>query len=126
MELLASEGLVRLAWQHRWLFEENYRFIKNDFGRSFSPQGSDEELLKYGNLIADRMMSYGLPESTPQLREQLNDSYQRLLSLFESHLIAHPCFLGGHPSAADYAIMGAMHASGARPCWLAHDARPCP
>ena len=110
MELLASEGLVRLAWQHRWLFEENYRFIKNDFGRSFSPQGSDEELLKYGNLIADRMMSYGLPESTPQLREQLNDSYQRLLSLFEAHLIAHPYFLGGHPSAADYAIMGAMHA----------------
>ena len=110
MELLASEGLVRLAWLHRWVFEENHGFIKNDFGRSFSPQGSDAELLKYGNLIADRMMSYGLPESTPQLREQLNDSYQRLLSLFEAHLIAHPYFLGGHPSAADYAIMGAMHA----------------
>ena len=110
MELLASEGLVRLAWLHRWMFEENYRFVKSDFGRSFKPQGSDEELLKYGNLIADRMMSYGLPESTPAFRAELDRTYQRLLALFEAHLVEHPYFLGGHPSAADYAIMGAMHA----------------
>ena len=110
MELLASEGLVRLAWLHRWMFEENYSFVKSDFGRSFKPQGSDEELLKYGNLIADRMMSYGLPRSTPEARAELDRTYQQLLGLFEAHLIQHPYFLGGHPSAADYAIMGAMHA----------------
>jgi len=33
-----------------------------------------------------------------------------LLALFEAHLLEHPYFLGGHPSAADYAVMGAMHA----------------
>ena len=110
MELLASEGLVRLAWLHRWLFAENYTFVKSDFGRSFKPQGSDEELLKYGNLIADRMMSYGLPESTPKMRAELDETYRQLLELFEAHLVQHPYFLGGHPSAADYAIMGALHA----------------
>ena len=110
MELLASEGLVRLAWLHRWLFEENYSFVKSDFGRSFRPQGSDEELLQYGNLIADRMMSYGLPDSTPDARAQLDATYQQLLAMFEQHLIQYPYFLGGHPSAADYAIMGALHA----------------
>ena len=82
MELLASEGLVRLAWLHRWLFEENYSFVKSDFGRSFRPQGSDEELLQYGNLIADRMMSYGLPDSTPDARAQLDATYQQLLAMF--------------------------------------------
>jgi glutathione S-transferase len=110
MELLASEGLVRLAWLHRWLFEENHRFVKMDFGRSFKPQGSDEELLKYGNLIAERMMSYGLPESSEAARHALDRQYLVLLGLFEAHLAEHPYFLGGHPSAADYAIMGAMHA----------------
>ncbi len=110
MELLGSEGLVRLAWLHRWLFEENDRFVKMDFGRSFKPQGSDEELLKYGELIAGRMRSYGLPESTPQAQEALDAQYRELLGLFEVHLIDHPYFLGGHPSAADYAVMGAMHA----------------
>jgi hypothetical protein len=110
MELLASDGLVRLAWLHRWLFEENRNFVIRDFGRSFRPQGSDEELLKYGNLIAERMMSYGLPESSPEARAALDEKYLKLLSLFEAHLTSHPYFLGGHPSAADYAIMGALHA----------------
>ena len=31
MELLCSEGLVNLAWQHRWLFEENLSFVIKDF-----------------------------------------------------------------------------------------------
>lgn len=110
MEVMGSEGLVRLAWLHRWMFEENDQFVKMDFGRSFKPQGSDEDLLKYGNLIADRMRSYGLPESTDKMRQSLDEKYRQLLSLFEAHLIEQPYFLGGHPSAADYAVMGAMHA----------------
>jgi len=110
MELMGSEGLLRLAWLHRWMFEENFTFVKKDFGRSFKPQGSDADLQKYGDLIADRMMSYGLPESSPAARQALDEKYKQLLVLFEAHLTVHPYFLGGHPSAADYAVMGAMHA----------------
>jgi len=111
MELLGSEGLLRLAWMHRWVFSENMPFVKMDFGRSFKPQGSDEELLKYGNLIADRMKSGGgLPEITTELMALLDKQYLGLLEKFEQHLISHPYFLGGHPSAADYAVMGALHA----------------
>ena len=110
MELLASEGLVTLAWKHRWLFNENQPFITLDFGRSFRPQGSDEELRKYGQLITDRMTSYGLPESTAEVRAELDAQYLALLALFEAHLEAHPYFLGGQPTQADYSIMGAMHA----------------
>ena len=110
MELLGSEGLVQLAWLHRWMFEANQDFVKMDFGRSFKPQGDDDELLKYGSLIADRMMSYGLPESTPESRAALDETYLGLLHCFEQHLTRFPYFLGGHPSAADYAVMGAMHA----------------
>lgn len=111
MELLASQGLVKLAWMHRWLFEGNFSFVKMDFGRSFKPQGSDEELMKYGNLIADKMMSGGgLPEATDERLAFLDKQYLGLLERVEAHLIQHPYFLGGHPSAADYAIMGALHA----------------
>ena len=110
MELMGSSGLLRLAWLHRWMFEENDRFVKMDFGRSFKPQGSDDDLKHYGNLIAERMRSYGLPESTAAAKASLDSQYKHLLSLFEAHLIEHPYFLGGHPSAADYAVMGAMHA----------------
>ncbi|MEN9728358.1 MAG: hypothetical protein RL434_2724 [Pseudomonadota bacterium] len=110
MELMGSEGLLGLAWMHRWVFEENRPFVIMEFGRSFRPQGTNEELMHYGEIIAERMLSYGLPEATPALRERLDAQYVQLLSLFESHLVQHPYLLGGQPSAADYALMGALHA----------------
>jgi len=79
MELLASEGLLSLAWRHRWLFEENEPFITLDFGRSFRPQGSDADLLKYGALISSRMTGDGLPPSTESVRAALDDEYRALL-----------------------------------------------
>jgi glutathione S-transferase len=112
MELLGGEGLLLLAWKHRWIFfSENSNFVRMDFGRSFKPQGSDEELLKYGGLIAERMMTRGnLPEATDTLKADLDRQYIRLLALYERHFKDHPYFLGGHPCAADYAVMGALHA----------------
>ncbi len=111
MELFGSEGLVRLAWQFRWFFpEENYHFVKMEFGRSFRPQGSDEDLLKYGNIIADRMLSRGALDNTETVREDMRRDFLALLARLEAHFQGFPYMLGGHPSHADYAIMGALHA----------------
>jgi hypothetical protein len=110
MELFASEGLVRMAWQYRWFHEANFQFVKMDFGRSFRPQGSDAELLQYGNVIADQMMSLGKIAPTEADKAELEASYLKLLRCMEDHLIEHPFLLGGHPSAGDYALMGALYA----------------
>ena len=48
MELLASEGLVRLAWLHRWMFEENYSFVKSDFGLRLNPKAATKNCLSTG------------------------------------------------------------------------------
>ena len=110
MELFGSEGLVRLAWEYRWFFEGNDFFVKMDFGRSFKPQGSDDELLHYGNLIADRMLSRGKFDNDEAIRASIQAEYVALLTRLEAHFTHHPYMLGGHPSAADYALMGALHA----------------
>ncbi len=111
MELFGSEGLVRLAWQFRWYFpDENDYFVKMDFGRSFKPEGSDEELLHYGNVIAERMLSRGALEDGDAIRAALREEYVALLEHLEAHFRHHPYLLGGHPSNADYAVMGALHA----------------
>lgn len=110
MELLGSEGLLRLAWQYRWFFEGNFHFVKMDFGRSFRPQGSDEELLHYGNVIAERMLSRGKLANGPDVQAAIKADYIELLEKLEAHFMHHPYLLGGHPSAADYAMMGALHA----------------
>ncbi|MDJ0785408.1 MAG: glutathione S-transferase N-terminal domain-containing protein [Myxococcota bacterium] len=110
-ELLGSEGLVGLAWKFRWLHpDENLHFVKMDFGRSFRPQGSDEELLHYGGRIADRMLSHGRTEASPETLDAMDEEYTALLSRLETHFIEHPYLLGGHPSAADYSLMGALFA----------------
>jgi glutathione S-transferase len=110
MELLGSEGLVRLAWQYRWFFEGNLHFVKMDFGRSFRPQGNDEELLHYGGVIAERMLSRGNLDTGPEVQAAIKAEYVALLEKLEAHFARHPYMLGGHPSAADYALMGALHA----------------
>ena len=56
------------------------------------------------------MTSYGLPEASPEVLRKVDEAFLKLLRLFEAHLVEMPYFLGGHPSAADYAIMGALHA----------------
>ena len=110
-ELFASEGLVILAWQYRWMFEENDRFVRMDFGRSFRPQGSDEELLHYGGIIADRMLSRGGARNlADEVRSAIADQYTVLLQLLEAHFTEHPYMLGGHPSVCDYSMMGALFA----------------
>ena len=110
MELFGSEGLVRLAWQYRWFFEGNEFFVKMDFGRSFKPQGSNDELMHYGNLIADRMLSRGRMDNDEGTRAALEAEYIAVLTKLEAHFTEHPYLLGGHPSNADYSLLGALHA----------------
>ena len=55
-EVLFDSWLGRPAWHYRWNFmEENYGFVGREFGRSFKPQGSNDEIDHYGRVIADRM-----------------------------------------------------------------------
>ena len=37
--------------------EENYGFVGREFGRSFKPQGTNEEIDHFGEIIAQRMES---------------------------------------------------------------------
>ena len=55
-EVLLDAELGRVAWHYRWNYmDENYGFVGREFGRSFRPQGTDEELDHYGGIIAERM-----------------------------------------------------------------------
>ena len=53
------------------------------------PQGDDQALMKYGQLIADQMTSYGLPTMTPDVQQTLDRQYIALLDRLEAHFIDH-------------------------------------
>jgi len=110
MEALVDPTLVIPAWHLRWNYmDENYRFVGREFGRSFRPRGSDEEVDHYGRVIADRMEGHrehiGVNESHFAALEAI---YDDALDILEAHVATHPYLFGGLPSIADHALMGPL------------------
>ena len=109
-EVLLEAELGRVAWHYRWNYmDANYQFVGREFGRSFKPQGSDEELDHYGTIIAERMEGKrkALGDSL-ELRPVLEAIYHDVLGVLEEHFTHHPYLFGGLPSIADHVLMGAL------------------
>jgi len=109
-EVLLDAWLGRPAWHYRWNYmEENYRFVGREFGRSFKPQGSDEEIDHYGRVIADRMegkrAGMGATEAVLPAFEEI---YLDALRVLETHFTTTPYLFGGLPSMADFSLMGPL------------------
>lgn len=121
IDFFASEGL-RIAWHFRWNFPEpNRHFVVREFGRSFKPQGSDDLLDHYGNVVAARMDGHrariGLgPEHYPVLEA----IYFDLLDDLEEHFTTAPYLFGGLPSVGDFGLMGPLFAHLGRDPWPLH------
>jgi len=109
-ELLLDSELGRVAWHYRWNYmDENYAFVGREFGRSFRPGGTNEELDHYGGVIAERMegkrAGFGDSEA---LRPVLEGIYREVLEILEAHFTTFPYFFGGLPSIADHVLMGSL------------------
>ncbi|MCP4003581.1 MAG: glutathione S-transferase [bacterium] len=109
-ESLLDFGLGRTAWHYRWNFmDENYGFVGREFGRSFRPGGTNEELDHYGRVIADRMegkrTAVGVNEKHFTVLESI---YFDTLDILERHFTVHPYLFGGLPSIADHVLMGPL------------------
>jgi glutathione S-transferase len=110
LEVLIDAELGRPAWHYRWNFmAENYGFVGREFGRSFKPTGSDEELDHYGRIIADRMegkrAGLGASDALLPVLERTTDE---VLVLLEAHFTHHPYLFGGRPSIADCVLQGPL------------------
>ena len=109
-ELLLDAELGRVAWHYRWNYmQENYAFVGREFGRSFRPQGTNEELDRYGKMIAERMEGKrsGLGDSAA-IRPVFEAIYRDVLDILERHFTTSPYFFGGLPSIADHTLMGSL------------------
>lgn len=109
IDFFVSEGL-NIAWHFRWNFKEvNAHFVLREFGRSFSPRGSNETLDHYGQIIANRMDGYRARHGIgPELFPVLEAIYHDWLDTLEQHFTALPFLFGGLPSVGDFALMGPL------------------
>lgn len=111
-ELFGSHGLLRPAMHYRWNFDEvNLPFLRNAF-RDVLPSGlpreaEDAAFLQASGRMRQAGVAFGVKPETFALVEE---RYELFLDLFEEHLGAFPYILGGHPTIADYGMIGSMHA----------------
>ena len=109
-EVLFDSWLGRPAWHYRWNFmEENYGFVGREFGRSFKPQGSNDEIDHYGRVIADRMEGKraGMG-ATEEVLPAFEEIYLDALRVLEAHFTTTPYLFGGLPTTADHMLMGPL------------------
>jgi glutathione S-transferase len=116
LEVMIDVQFLRPAWHYRWNYmDENYDFVGREFGRSFRPTGTNEELEHYGRLIADRMEGYrGAIDGGDDLHAVLEVQVDELWELLEQHFIDQPYLFGGRPSVADTVLQGPLYGHLAR------------
>ena len=111
-ELFGSHGLLRPAMHYRWNFDAvNLPFLRHAF-RDVLPSGlprEAEDLVfeQASGRMRQAAVAFGVNPDTFALVEE---QYRAFLQLFEEHLRDSPFILGGHPTIADYGMIGAMHA----------------
>lgn len=111
-ELFGSHGLLRPAMHYRWNFDDqNLGFLRETF-RDVLPSGLPAEAEEAAFLHASGRMRqaaqlFGVTGETYALVEQ---SHAQFLDLLDQHLRSVPFVLGGHPTIADYGLIGAMYA----------------
>ena len=111
-ELFGSHGLLRPAMHYRWNFDDvNLRFLRETF-RDVLPSGlpREAEASAFDHASGRMRMAAAVFGVNPQTYDLVEENYTQFLSLMEDHLRDHPFMLGGHPTIADYGLIGAMYA----------------
>jgi len=111
-ELFGSHGLLRPAMHYRWNFDDvNLRFLRNTF-RDVLPSGlpRDAERPAFDHASGRMRLAATVFGVNPDTYDLVEESYTQFLALMEDHLRDHPFMLGGHPTIADYGLIGAMYA----------------
>jgi len=116
LELFAGEGLLRPAMHYRWDFDEmNVPFLTKDFSAALAVGADDDTRDATFAFASDRMRSakeaFGVSDA---LVPEIERSYLEFLDLLDAHLAHAPYILGGRPTIADHAFMGALYAHLAR------------
>ncbi|GAA4050595.1 glutathione S-transferase family protein [Parerythrobacter jejuensis] len=111
-ELFGAQGLLRPAMHYRWNFDDvNLPFIRDTFRdvlpTGLPPEAEEKAFLQASGRMRAATLALGAKED---VHAQIEHSYARFLALMNTHLDRYPFLLGGHPTLADYGLIGAMYA----------------
>ena len=99
------------AMHYRWNFPEQQDFLDAEFARSISPskdpKQQQEAVAPIRAFFAGFPAAMGVNEKTIPAIE---GSHIECLEILNQHFLHHPYLLGGHPSLADFGLIGPLFA----------------
>lgn len=116
LEIFGGGGVIRPAMHFRWNFDEaNLEFIRADFAASLAP-GADRQTAEQVFAWASGAMRAATVAvgATAENAAVIERSFEELLDVLERHFASMPYLLGGHPTIADFGLIGPLHAHLAR------------
>ncbi len=106
LEEYADEWLNKPMFHYRWFYEEDAISAANRLAASLMPDG---EPTMAASLIRRRMVDrLRFVGSSPETKETIEDSFERLVNLLNQHLATRSYVLGERPSMADFGLFGQL------------------
>lgn len=109
LEDYADEWLTKALFHYRWHFVADRKRAGNIQPRWRRLTASDEEMARISTGFVERQVErLRFVGSSPSTAGIIEESYQRLLGLFENHLRNSPFLLGTRPASSDFAFYGQL------------------
>ncbi|MGR8949182.1 MAG: glutathione S-transferase family protein [Gammaproteobacteria bacterium] len=111
IECFGSDLFFIPAMHYRWNFPEQQDYIRAEFARSISvhtdPEKQLADIAPVGEFFKDFPRQMGI---TPDTIPAIEASHIECLRALNAHFAHYPYVLGGHPSIADFGLIGPLYA----------------
>lgn len=122
LEAWGDEWWIPIAMHTRWSHAENYALFEREAGPALLPYMPAFLQRKAVAKVA-RMLRAMLPNVGVRAEQlALLDAWtENMLDLLDRHFAVQPFLLGGHPTLADFGLVGSMYAHLGRDPWPARE-----
>ncbi|MBF7730484.1 glutathione S-transferase family protein [Pseudomonas sp. N040] len=122
LEAWGDEWWIPIAMHTRWSYPENYALWEQDAGPALLPHFPKFLQRRIAAFPAGKMrVMLHAVGVRPEQAQLMNDWTANMLDHLDRHFAEHPYLLGGHPTLADFGLVGSMYGHLGRDPWPARE-----
>jgi len=122
LEAWGDEWWIPAAMHTRWSYPENYALFEREAGAALLPHfpGFIQRAMaaRVAKLLRGYLHRVGV---RPEQLGIIDSWIRRMLAQLDAHFAVHPYLLGGHPTLADFGLIGSLYAHLGRDPWPARE-----
>ena len=110
LEEYADEWGNKFMFHYRWFYEPDQRSAAERIAQTSLPSATPGDVETMAASVRERMVPrLSFVGSSPETKDQIETSFQRLLGLVETHLATRDYLMGGRPALADFGMYAQLY-----------------